>query len=186
MKKAWRIISNILFVVIIVILIVPSWRVQFQGWFQGIFMGSEAFVENINEPVSNEVWNWEINPVNQSIETFSEYRGKPIIMSFWATWCPPCRAELKSLQSLKEQIGDDAFFISVSEESEQTILKSGLHDDYDFLYFTKRYPSFFEIGVYPTLCFIDGAGTMIYRHEGAGAIDTEKNVAFIRQLIENG
>jgi len=42
MKRAWRVLSNILFVAIIVILIVPSWRVQFQGWFQSIFMGTES------------------------------------------------------------------------------------------------------------------------------------------------
>lgn len=37
----------------------------------------------------------------------SDFRGKLLVLNFWATWCPPCRAELPTLQALPEWFGED-------------------------------------------------------------------------------
>ncbi|MGM9428318.1 TlpA family protein disulfide reductase [Hydrogenophaga sp. MI9] len=37
----------------------------------------------------------------------SDFRGKVLVLNFWATWCPPCRAELPTLQALPEWFGED-------------------------------------------------------------------------------
>ena len=34
--------------------------------------------------------------------SLSEFRGKVILLNFWTTWCPPCREEIPSLESLSE------------------------------------------------------------------------------------
>lgn len=186
LKKVWRIVSNLAFVAIIAILLVPSWRVPFQGWFQGIFMGATSFSQNLEKSLPHEVLNWQIESIEGIKQPFQVYTDKPIVMSFWATWCPPCRAELKSLASLKKEIGMEAHFISVSEESKETIVASGLPKTYDFLYRTTQFPAFFEVDTYPTVCIIDQHQVMVYRHEGVGDIHTEKNVQFIRELAEKG
>ncbi len=41
--------------------------------------------------------------------TLEDYRGKWVLLNFWATWCAPCRKEMPMLSELQEQFGGDAF-----------------------------------------------------------------------------
>lgn len=51
----------------------------------------------------------------------ADYRGKPLVVNFWATWCPPCRAEMPSLQRAWEQLareGIGVVAINVGEDAD--------------------------------------------------------------------
>ncbi len=41
----------------------------------------------------------------------SDYRGKAMLLNFWATWCAPCREEMPALNSLQKEFGDDDFAV---------------------------------------------------------------------------
>src|SRR5437762_2667259 len=51
----------------------------------------------------------------RSIST-SSFRGKVVLINFWATWCPPCRAEIPDLVALQEKYRDQLQVIGVSED----------------------------------------------------------------------
>ncbi len=184
-KKVWKYLSNGLFGFVLLVLFIPSWRVGFQGWFQGIFMVDLQLEKAYEKPLPPAVNTWQVGKTNDEALFFGDFYDKPIVLSFWATWCPPCRAELKTLNALKADMGDMVHFISCSEETVETITNSGLTDDYDFLYSTKRIPPFFNMRAYPTLCIIDKNQHLIFTHEGAGGLDTEKNIQFLKGLAEN-
>lgn len=40
--------------------------------------------------------------------TLSDYKGKTVFLNFWATWCPPCRAEMPEIQEIYEEFGENA------------------------------------------------------------------------------
>ncbi len=46
--------------------------------------------------------------------TLSDYRGKPILVNFWATWCPSCRAELEGMQAFFQQHADNVQVLGVN------------------------------------------------------------------------
>ena len=46
--------------------------------------------------------------------TLSELRGKPVVLNFWATWCPPCQAEMPDFQEVFEEYGDRIHMLGVS------------------------------------------------------------------------
>lgn len=181
-KKHW---SSTFLAIIIVILIVPSWRISFQGWFQGLFMSDIEFVRTENEQIPATILEWQLSDMDEKKFDFEQFIDKPILISFWATWCPPCRAELKELKKLHAELGGQMHFLSVSEESHETIINSGLIEDYSFLYSTIAYPSYFQITAYPTLFLLDKDGIVIFKHSGSGGLDNEKNQSFLRALIEN-
>ena len=54
--------------------------------------------------------------------SLDDYRGKVVLLNFWATWCPPCVQEMPSLNATYERLRDDGFVvlgISVDEDEEQ-------------------------------------------------------------------
>ncbi len=57
----------------------------------------------------------------------SDYKGKVILLNFWATWCPPCRKELPDLSTISNELKDKDFkMIGVSVDDNQDVLNSFL------------------------------------------------------------
>lgn len=52
--------------------------------------------------------------INGKTVSLSDLKGKPVYIDIWATWCPPCRAELPYLKKLEEKYGESIHFVSIS------------------------------------------------------------------------
>jgi len=184
-KKLWNYFFNTLLVVVVLILIIPSWRISFQGWYQGLFMGEVEFENSVTTPIPVSAQNWALFDLKSNLHNFQDFKGKPIVLSFWATWCAPCRAELPELKEIQNEYLNKINVIAVTEETIEVIENSGLHNDYNFLYFTPGIPDYFKIKSYPTLLLIDSEMNIVFRNEGAGKLNTEKNRQFLESLIRN-
>ncbi|MBK9591397.1 MAG: hypothetical protein IPO32_07795 [Crocinitomicaceae bacterium] len=64
------------------ILIVPSWRISFQGWFQGLFMSEVEFRSELSESIPEKDRNWALFDTQNKLYNFDEFKGKPIVLSF--------------------------------------------------------------------------------------------------------
>jgi len=184
-KKIWNYFFNALLIVVVLILIIPSWRISFQGWWQGLFMNEVEFTETTRTQIPESEQNWALFDLESRLHNFHDFKGKPIVLSFWATWCAPCRAELPELKEIQNEYLNKINVIAVTEETIEVIQNSGLHNDYNFLYFTPGIPSYFQVDSYPTLILIDKEMQIVFRNEGAGKLNTEKNRQFLESLIRN-
>jgi thiol-disulfide isomerase/thioredoxin len=57
---------------------------------------------------------FEISDYDGARSRLSDYRGKPVYVNFWATWCIPCQRELPDMQELADRHGDDLAIITVN------------------------------------------------------------------------
>ncbi len=59
-----------------------------------------------------------LHNVSGAVETLADYRGKVVLVNNWATWCPPCKAEMPTLESYYEQHAADGLMIVAIEAGE--------------------------------------------------------------------
>lgn len=55
-----------------------------------------------------------LESVSGEIVHLSDFKGKVVLMNFWAVWCPPCRQEMPSIQNVHESYGDQVVVLAVN------------------------------------------------------------------------
>jgi cytochrome c biogenesis protein CcmG, thiol:disulfide interchange protein DsbE len=65
---------------------------------------------------------------SQRTVTLSQFRGKPVVLNFWATWCPPCVEEMPSLVELQKTMGDKVTILAVAEDADQNAVNQFVRD----------------------------------------------------------
>lgn len=101
----------------------------------------------------------------------SEYRGKVVLINFWATWCGPCQQELPKLAELK-QLHDEYDFellgVNIDEEPEKAIkLARKLGVNFPVLFDQQKQVSkLYDIDAMPMTILVDRNGDVRYLHRG--------------------
>jgi len=114
--------------------------------------------------------------------TLSAFKGKTVLLDFWTTWCPPCRADAPALDKLYRKYGEQDLMIvgiSVSEERKivEQFLKEHPHSFPIALTTENELPSAYQIGVFPTYIVIERDGTV------AAAVEGDQGFGDLRKLL---
>ena len=121
--------------------------------------------------------------------TLSDYKGKTVFLNFWATWCPPCRAEMPDIQKLYDTYdteGDDALIVlgiaapnMGSEQSEEGIKKFLEDNGYTYpvvMDTTGEIFNAYGIFSFPTTFMIDRDGNVFGYASGQLSEDMMKSI----------
>jgi len=97
--------------------------------------------------------------------SLSQFDGQPVMLNFWATWCPPCRKEMPLLQDAYEEYQDDGLMIltiAVSDKANNVLDFSDQHDlTFPLLIDKKdRVAVQYKVMGIPTSYFIDSNGVI--------------------------
>lgn len=109
---------------------------------------------------------FKITDMNGKEVSLSEFFGKPIVLNFWASWCPPCKAEMPHFQkAFKENTDVQFLMVNASYNDTESSVKAFLENGgYTFPVLTdKRGLAFraYNVSSLPTTYFIDKNGKVI-------------------------
>lgn len=120
-----------------------------------------------------------------------QLKGKVVLVNFWATWCPPCRREMPSLQRLWKKLGASKLQIvavNVGEDADTVLGFMGTLDE------SPTFPIVFDkdsatlrawpVRGLPTTFLIDKKGRIAYRAIGGRHFDSPENIRLITEQSE--
>lgn len=123
------------------------------------------------------------------IVSLRNLKGKVVFVNFWASWCPPCRAEMPSIQKLYAEFKtkpDIAFLmVNVDEDfvkANKFMKKKKL--DMPIYIPASEIPESLLDGTIPTSLIINKAGKIVTKHTGAADFSSKKVTEFMKKLEE--
>ncbi|MCL2196590.1 MAG: TlpA family protein disulfide reductase [Treponema sp.] len=128
--------------------------------------------------------------LNGGSAALSSFKGKVVILNFWATWCPPCRAEMPSMEKLYNQFkaqGLEMLAVNIAEKN-NTVNQFIKNNHYTFpvmMDSDRRISSIYGIEAIPTTYIIDREGKIIGRITGSIQWDMPHVISAFDALLKS-
>jgi peroxiredoxin len=112
---------------------------------------------------------WQLTGAEGKAHSLSSYRGKVVIMDFWATWCRPCTAVMPRMQKLQQKFADKGvvvFGINSWENGNAVALMKEKRFTYELLLHGEQITAAYKVTTLPAVYIVGADGEIIYCHEG--------------------
>lgn len=118
--------------------------------------------------------------------TMEQYRGKVIFINLWATWCPPCIAEMPSINNMYNDIDKEkieVLMVSFDQKFEKAIqFKERKNYDFEVYKVLGRMPQMYNTNSIPTTYIIDSKGNLVFTHQGMADYNRQDFKDFLKSL----
>ena len=129
-----------------------------------------------------------LDGLNGSTKKFSDFKGKPLIINVWASWCGPCRAEMGSLERLAQRYNGKEFnVIGISTDDYRNramafIEQTGITFE-NFLDHRLLLENMLGANTIPLTILVDANGRVLIKVRGAHVWDSPENIAAIGEVF---
>lgn len=133
---------------------------------------------------------FKVRNLKREFSALSDYRGKVVLINFWATWCGPCKAEMPSMEALYGNYNRKDFEIlavSIDTEGEPRVRSYVEKGGFTFpilLDFAFMLNDQYQVRVVPTSFVVDRQGKIAYRSLGARDWNDPEIRTVINRLID--
>ncbi|HYQ02913.1 MAG TPA: TlpA disulfide reductase family protein [Polyangiaceae bacterium] len=139
-----------------------SWAWQL-GLFAALFVAVSAYQTRhhlVREPAPD----FRLRDLSGNSVSLSEYRGKKVLLHFFATWCGVCRAELPSVRGVAKNLGPNEVLLAVVADSEDVdaIRRFAREHElsYPILLGTRETLAAYRVSSFPTNYYVNGDGSI--------------------------
>lgn len=169
----------------IVALFFPQTRRTIQiGLHKGLSLINQSSLIDLEDRKSVVYADWKlISDKDDKTLKFEDTKGKVVFINFWATWCPPCIAEMPSLQELYNDYKDKVVFLFVTKDGFETVEKFKTKRGFNFEVFNpiSKTPSELVTESIPRTFIVNKEGKIVV--DESGALDW--NSMIVRQQLDN-
>lgn len=191
MFKKSNVINGLFVILILVVLFVPSAKaIMIQGLMEiGLFKPDTAAEPRGLLP-ANGLAGIRFKNASGTVLDLGDLKGKVVFLNFWATWCPPCLAEMPSVNKLHQQFKDDKEVVFILADADNDFGKAQKYMDrkgYQLPVFAaaSSIPESLFSGSLPTTIVFDKEGRVSYHESGAANYANAKFIEFIKKLKGN-
>lgn len=120
---------------------------------------------------------FELKTLSGDTVKLSDLKGKKVMLNFWATWCPPCKAEMPEMEQFSKQIGDDTVILAVNIDPQLDVKGFVNENKITFpvlLDAEDKVNETYQIISIPTTYFIDSNGIIQNKYTGSMKLDIMK------------
>lgn len=177
LKKNW---SNILMVVLILLLIIPQTRSPLMVFVQRTFAFGPS-TAGTDEQLTD--YQWPLHTLEGDEISFMEAKNEVTVVNFWATWCPPCIAEMPYFQDLYDRYGDEVKFYFVTDENPERVQTFMEKHQYDLPIQIAQYapPELMQSRALPTTFIFGKDGGVHVKKKGSAKWNSSK----VTKLLDN-
>lgn len=175
-------VSNIVFLIVIIVLLFTPAGTSVKVWINRLMAFSPDIVKTENRIILTD-YNWQLeNASSGKTYNFTAAKGKVVLVNLWATWCPPCIAEMPGLQALYDDYGDEIEFLFVTNDKRNSVKTFMQKNNYTFPVFYERTttPSEIYSKTIPATYLIDRKGNIVIDETGAADWNSKE----VRNQIE--
>lgn len=180
-KKHW---SNIVFAIAIVLLLIPQTGTPIKVAFNKLFAFSPGQLDN-DQQTQLDTYNWPLKTLSGQEVNLAISKDKVVLINLWATWCPPCIAEMPSLQTLYDSFGDRVDFYLVTNEDPAKVQAFINKKGYTFPVYIQQYsaPETLVSTALPTTYVIDKNAMVVIKETGAANWNAESVQELLQALL---
>ena len=181
MEKTYKILKMVLLVLVFVALLLGAKRLYDT-------LGSQVQMDTLATQTAEEgaeetkeaAPDFTVYDIDGNAHKLSDFRGKPVVLNFWASWCGPCQMEMPDFDEKYQAYGDQIHFLMVNltdgfQETVETASSFITEQGYSFpVYFDTEQSGAIAYGVnaVPVTYFIDAEGNFVAWQQGMLTAET--------------
>ena len=169
----------------------------------GMFLGVILILKNSSAESRNEILSLGVQEYTTPIEardftlkdldnkriSLKNYRGKVVMLNFWATWCTPCRLEMPSMEKLHRQFKDKGFVVLAVAAGEKAEGVTAFVKEYHITFYTlldtdQGVAEEYKVWALPTTYFINAEGKIIGRVNGSRDWSAKEATQYISSILQ--
>ncbi len=159
------------------------------GFIQGLILKTGIIQPSIDEEDDVPAdYNLVLIDKDGNRKSFSDFKGKVVFMNIWATWCPPCVAEMPDIHELYQDVKDKNIeFVMISVDKDFQKAKDFVKKkDFEFPIYqvADGMPGIYSSDAIPTTFVISPDGRIVVRKEGMAKYSSKKFRKFLNEMMQ--